>query len=110
VDRVCFTLQVRDELIDEYRERHAAVWPEMLDEIKQSGRSNYSIYLRDDGLLVGYYEAESDEQSTRYLQNSSVAARWEAEMQHYFVGATERVDQATPPLTEIFNLTEALHK
>jgi L-rhamnose mutarotase len=31
VERVCFLLQVRPERLDEYRERHAAVWPDMVD-------------------------------------------------------------------------------
>ena len=30
MERVCFQLQVRADRLDEYRERHAAVWPEML--------------------------------------------------------------------------------
>jgi L-rhamnose mutarotase len=28
--RICFLLRVRPERAQEYRERHAAVWPEML--------------------------------------------------------------------------------
>ena len=32
--RVCFQLQVRPERIDEYRDCHAAVWPEMLDALR----------------------------------------------------------------------------
>ena len=54
--RVCFTLQVRPDRIDEYRARHAAVWPEMLEALRDTGWRNYSLFLRDDGLLVGYLE------------------------------------------------------
>jgi L-rhamnose mutarotase len=106
--RVCFQLRVRPERLAEYRERHAAVWPEMLREIAASGRRNYSIFLADDGLLVGYYEVADPQASDRYLAASPVAARWEAEMSEFFTGLDGRADQAAPALTEIFNLDEQL--
>lgn len=58
MQRVCFLLKVRQDRIDEYRERHAAVWPEMLKALSATGWHNYSLFLRDDGLLVGYLETE----------------------------------------------------
>jgi L-rhamnose mutarotase len=30
MQRVCFQLQVKPDRLDEYRARHAAVWPDML--------------------------------------------------------------------------------
>ena len=47
MERVCFQLHVRPERLDEYRERHRAVWPEMLDALREAGWSNYSLFLRD---------------------------------------------------------------
>ena len=47
--RVCFQLQVKPEMLVEYRRNHLTVWPEMLKEIKAAGRENYSLFLRDDG-------------------------------------------------------------
>lgn len=58
MQRVCFLLKVRADRLDEYRERHAAVWPEMLDALSATGWHNYSLFLREDGLLVGYLETE----------------------------------------------------
>jgi len=37
---------IKEDKIDEYKKLHAAVWPEVLDMIKQCNISNYSIYLR----------------------------------------------------------------
>jgi L-rhamnose mutarotase len=105
---VCFELRVRPDRIDEYVERHRAVWPEMLDEIAAAGRRNYSIFLGDGGLLVGYYETDDDEAAQAYLANSAVAARWEAEMAPFFAGLEGRPDQSAPVLTEIFNLADQL--
>jgi L-rhamnose mutarotase len=51
--RICFTLQVRPEKVEEYRERHRAVWPEMRAALTAAGWRDYSLFLREDGLLIG---------------------------------------------------------
>ncbi|WP_152360642.1 L-rhamnose mutarotase [Microlunatus speluncae] len=106
--RVCFTVQVDPQRLTEYRQRHTPVWPEMLREIAASGRRDYSLFLRDDGLLIGYYETDSDEASAAYLAGSAVAARWEASMQEFFVGLGGRADQSAVVVPEVFNLDQQL--
>ncbi|MEO7653405.1 MAG: L-rhamnose mutarotase, partial [Bryobacteraceae bacterium] len=54
--RVCFCLQVKKDRLAEYRERHKDVWPEMRDALRDAGWHNYSLFLRDDRLLIGYVE------------------------------------------------------
>ena len=54
--RVCFLLKVRSERLEAYRRVHEEVWPEMLEALSRHGWKNYSLFLRDDGLLVGYVE------------------------------------------------------
>ena len=49
--RVCFQLQVKPDRIEAYREAHAAVWPDMLEALHETGWHNYSIFLRPDGLV-----------------------------------------------------------
>ncbi|GAB3601516.1 L-rhamnose mutarotase [Microbacterium tumbae] len=106
--RVCFQLQVRPELLDEYLARHAPVWPEMLAEIAASGRRNYSLFLGDGGRLIGYYETDDDAAARAYLAASEIAGRWEAEMGRFFLDLDGRPDQAATPLAEVFNLAEQL--
>ncbi|SBS72336.1 L-rhamnose mutarotase [uncultured Microbacterium sp.] len=106
--RVCFQLQVKPELLDEYLARHSPVRAEMLAEIAASGRRNYSLFLGDGGRLIGYYEADDDDAAQAYLAASEVATRWEAEMAPFFVGLDGRPDQAATPLTEIFHLHDQL--
>ena len=106
--RVCFQLQVQPHRLDEYRERHAAVWPEMLEAIRDSGRSNYSLFLREDGLLIGYYETEDDAASQARLAADPRTEAWEAEMIPFFVALDGRPDQSALQLPEIFNLETQL--
>jgi len=48
---------LRPEAIAEYKRVHAAVWPKVLEQIKHSNISNYSIYLREpENLLFATYE------------------------------------------------------
>jgi L-rhamnose mutarotase len=108
MERVCFQLQVKPERISEYRERHAAVWPQVLRAIEASGRRNYSLFIRDDGLLIGYYETDSVEESQRLLEQNPDTAEWEAEAAGFFVDMDGRPDQAAPRLVEVFNLEDQI--
>ena len=106
--RVCFELRIRPELVDEYVARHTPVWPEMLAEIAAAGRRNYSLFLGEEGRLIGYYETDDDDAAQAYLAASPIAAKWEAEMGRFFADLTGRPDQAATPLTEVFNLHDQL--
>lgn len=108
VTRVCFRLQVAAQHMDAYRERHAAVWPAMLSAIARAGRRNYSLFLDEDGLLIGYYETDSVADADAALAASEVAAAWESHMQDLFDGAAGRADQAARTLPEVFNLEDQL--
>ena len=108
MQRICFELTVDPSRLNEYRERHAAVRADMLREIAASGRRNYSLFLRPDGLLVGYYETDDKAASDAYLAASAVAADWEREMAPYFVSLDGRPDQGATELPEIFNLADQL--
>jgi len=95
MERVCFQLRVRADRLDEYRERHQAVWPEMLAALSAAGWTNYSLFLRPDGLLIGYLETEDFEAAKRAMEETEVDARWQAEMAPLFDGelAFERVKE-----------------
>ena len=107
--RICFQLQVKPDRIPEYIERHRAVWPEMLEAIRDAGRRNYSIFLREDGLLIGYYETDDDAASAAALAADPRTAEWEESSTDLFVSlASDRADQSALQLREVFNLEDQL--
>ena len=109
MQRVCFQLQVKPERIDEYKARHAAVWPDMLRALAESGWHNYSLFLRDDGLLIGYVETPSLEVAQAAMAATEVNARWQAEMGEFFVDLGDaRPDTGFVQLEEIFHLEDQL--
>ena len=105
MERVCFLLRVRPDRLDEYKARHRQVWPEMLDALRQTGWRNYSLFLRDNGLLVGYLECDDFAASLQAMEEREVNARWQAEMAQFFeLPGGERPDTGLERLEEVFHL------
>lgn len=105
MQRVCFCLNVKRERLGEYRLRHETVWPEMLDALREAGWRNYSLFLREDGLLIGYVETEDFEQALRKMAATDVNARWQQEMAPFFEsGDGKPADEQIRPLEEVFHL------
>jgi L-rhamnose mutarotase len=103
--RICFLLHIRPERAREYRARHAAVWPEMLEALRDAGWRNYSIFLHPDGTLVGYLECRDFEATRTAMRHKPVNALWQAEMAPFFALDDEIApDDAMAPLPEIFHL------
>ena len=103
MERVCFLARVRPDRLDEYRERHKSVWPEMRAALAATGWGNYSIFLAADGLLVGYLETEDYQAALDAMAVTEVNKRWQAEMSQFFV-ADRLPDQSFLRLAEIFHL------
>ena len=105
MQRVCFVLQVKPERLEEYKERHRSVWPEMQAALRETGWGNYSLFLRDDGLLVGYLETENFEGARAAMARREVNERWQREMGNFFVQPDGVLpDCAMQPLEEVFHL------
>lgn len=104
--RICFTLQVKPERLEEYRRRHARVWPDMLAALRDTGWTDYSLFLREDGLLVGYLRTDDFDRARVDMDSTEVNARWQAEMADFFVDG--RPDRHMHVLTEVFNLDDQL--
>ena len=93
--------------IEEYKEYHRAVWPEVLEGIKGTGISKMKIFLCGRRLFM-YLEAEDDFDLTRDFDrymDSDRAKRWDALMREYqepVPGAES--DEWWAPMGEVFDL------
>lgn len=59
--RMAFKMQLKPGCKEEYKKRHAALWPEMKELLKQGGVSNYSIFHDEQtDTLYAYQEVEGD--------------------------------------------------
>ncbi len=104
--RVGFMLKVRQEKLEEYKRHHEQVWPEMLQALRESGWHNYSLFVRDDGLLFGYFETPDSLQAAQArMAEQAINTRWQTCMAPYFESPNNaRPDEMFLELTEIFHL------
>jgi L-rhamnose mutarotase len=107
--RVCFQLHVKKDRIPEYRARHAAIWTDMAQALHETGWHNYSLFLREDGMLIGYFETPSLEDALAGMARTEVNARWQAEMADFFEELDGRApDEGFLVLDEVFHLEDQL--
>jgi L-rhamnose mutarotase len=104
MERVCFLLRVRPEMLAEYKRCHEQVWPEMLQALTNTGWRNYSLFLRGDGLLIGYLETDDFQQALRLMAATDVNERWQREMTPFFINESRRPDEVMERIEEVFHL------
>jgi L-rhamnose mutarotase len=103
LERVAFTMRLLPGAEAEYRQRHADVWPEMLDELRSGGCSNYSIYLLD-GQLIGVFDVEDFDRFRARMAASPVNERWQADMARLIDPCTDPATGFHRRLEEVFRL------
>jgi L-rhamnose mutarotase len=94
---------VKPDRLDEYRARHASVWPEMLTAIRDAGWANYTIFDHGDGTMVGYFETDNLDEARARIEESEVGRRWSEATAHLFAEAQQW-------LGPIFNLEDQLRE
>ena len=105
MERVCILARMRSGKLGEYRARHQEVWPEMADALRGAGWTNYTLFLADDGLLVGYLETDDYSAAQRRMAQTGVNEGWQAEMAPFFADlGDQRPDEGFRRLGEIFHL------
>ena len=105
MQRVGFLLKVKEEHIPEYKEHHDNVWPRMLEALRKHGWRNYSLFMRDDGMMFGYFEAkESFAKSLEGMSGEDVNQKWQKFMAPFFeIPDGSRPDQGMLKLVEVFH-------
>lgn len=79
--RKAFIMTVYPEKHEEYEIRHNEIWPEMVEELRRHGASNYSIFLdKRTNQLFGYLEIENEEKWKR-MAETEINQKWWAFME-----------------------------
>lgn len=103
--RVGFLLKVKEDRIEEYKRRHEEVWPEMLEALRRHGWHNYSLFMRSDGTLFGYFETPASfADALEGMSREEVNQRWQTEMAPFFEGVGGHADEMMQELVEVFHL------
>lgn len=83
--RIGFISKVKEDRIEEYKKHHRAVWPEMLEALRKTGWHNYSLFMRKDGLMFGYFETpESFQAASIAVDRYEASMKWHEFMRPFF--------------------------
>jgi L-rhamnose mutarotase len=83
MERGCFLLKIKKDKVGQYLKAHN-VWPEMLEALSRAGIKNYSLFMRDDGMAVGYLEAENIKESLKKVGQTDANRKWQEFMSEFF--------------------------
>jgi L-rhamnose mutarotase len=76
----------------------------MLDALRETGWHNYSLFMRPDGLIFGYFETEESlAVAQAKMEAKEVNTRWQ-EFMSQFIDADARPDETFVELEEYFHL------
>ncbi len=103
-DRVAFLLRLRPGMGPAYDISHQQVWPVMLALLKRAGVEEYSIFRRDETLILVMRVSNFDTAWDR-IEADPINTAWQQAMAPYFETNTGlRPGERFPMLQEVFYL------
>jgi L-rhamnose mutarotase len=101
--RLAFKMKLFKGMEAEYKKRHDEIWPELVDLLKETGISEYSIFLDEEtGFLFGVLKV-NDPASMDLLPAQPVMKKWWAYM-HDIMESNPDNSPVSIPLPEVFYL------
>lgn len=102
--RFAFKMHLNPGCEEEYKRRHAQIWPELKAQIEASGVKNYSIFLDSETLtLFGYQEVTGDNNSQDAAAADEITRRWWDYMADIMAVNPDN-SPVTKPLTEMWHM------
>ena len=78
--RVAFIIKLKPGIKDEYKKRHAEIWPELVELLRSSGVSDYSIFLDERTNTLFAFQKVSGEGGSQDLGSEPIVQKWWAYM------------------------------
>jgi L-rhamnose mutarotase len=77
VEKYAFKMKLKPGCVDEYRLRHDAIWPKLVDLLRTSGVRDYSIFLDESTLtLFGVLWRSSDHRMEELPRHEAMQEWW----------------------------------
>jgi len=80
MERVAFKMQLKPGFEAEYQRRHAALWPELAQALREAGVSDYSIFLDPETLTLFAVLKRADGHTMDSLPRHPAVQKWWANM------------------------------
>ena len=76
VKRFGFKMKMYPGFREEYKKRHAEIWPELVELLKAEGIGNYSIFLDEETNSLFAYQEQSGLASSQDLGTTEIVKKW----------------------------------
>ena len=103
MQRVAFTMKLNPGMKEEYRKRHAEIWPELVDLLHEAGVSDYSIFLDESTNTLFAVQKVTGEGGSQDLGSKEIVQKW----WHYMADVMETNPDESPvtnPIEEVFHM------
>ena len=99
--RTAFKMKLKPGYKDEYIKRHDEIWPELKELIKESGVSDYSIFLDEETNILFAVQKQAGDSSSQDLGSNPVVQKWWAYVAD-IMDTNPDNSPVTIPLEEVF--------
>lgn len=104
MERFAWKAVVKEGKLEEYKNRHANIWPELKDVLKAAGIQNYSIWNVGNELF-GYFECMKGIEYAEAVQaKSAIVDKWNVYMKDVMVMEMDPDTGAQPKMKQVFYL------
>ncbi len=101
--RTAFKMKLKPGCEAEHQKRHDEIWPELSELIKESGVSDYSIFLDRETNILFAVQKQSGDQGSQDLGTNQLVRKWWDYMSDIMEVNPDN-SPVTIPLTEVFYL------
>lgn len=102
-ETIAFRMQLNPGQRDEYERRHREIWPELVSTLRESGISNYWIFLDDATGHLFAVLTRRDDHRMEQLPRDDVMRKWWAYMSDIMQTGTDGAPLQTP-LDALFHM------
>ena len=100
---VAFKMKLKPGFEEEYKRRHDEIWPELSKLIKESGVSDYSIFLDKETNILFAVQKVSGSQGSQDLGKNPIVKKWWSYMAD-IMETNADLSPTTIPLQRVFYL------
>ena len=99
--RIAFKMKVKEGAIEDYKDRHDRLWPELYQLLKDAGISEYSIFFDEETHVLFAFQKVSGDQGSQDLGKTEIVQRWWKYMADIMETNPDN-SPLTTPLKEVF--------
>jgi L-rhamnose mutarotase len=102
--RNAFKMKLSSGDVTEYKKRHDKIWPELVNELKKAGISDYSIYYDEQTQILFAFQKLTDDNTADELPKNPVIRKWWDYMNDGIMEYDEKDEPVSIPLQEVFHM------